>query len=74
MKTQGNFSSDGRAMEKWNDAFTQEGNIIVKSILDLFVRVRVGEGNETNLTGFGVDGGVSTLVEASNNVQDLIKG
>ena len=74
MKTQGNFSSDGRAMEKWNDAFTQEGNIIVKSILDLFVGEGVREGNESNLTSLGVDGGVSTLVETSNNVQDLIKG
>jgi len=73
LKTQGNFSSDGRAVEELNDVFTQEGNIIVKSFLDLFVGEGVREGDETNLTSLGVDGGVSTLVETSNDVHDLIE-
>ena len=60
-------------MEELNDVLTQEGNIIVKSILDLFVGEGVGEGNEANLTSLSVDGGVSTLVETSNDVHDLIE-
>jgi hypothetical protein len=56
------------------NTFGEETHVVVETLLDVSFGVGVGEGDEANFTGLGVDGGVSTLVEALADVQEVIEG
>lgn len=70
----GDFRSDGRAVEESLNTFGEEGHVVVETLLDVSFGVGVGECDETNFTGLGVDGGVGTLVETLADVQEMIEG
>ena len=74
LESLGNFGRDGRAVEEELNTFGKERHVVVEGGLDVSFGVEVGEGDETDLTGLGVDGGVGALVEALADVQEVIEG